>query len=150
MDDGENASENGTGLKICTTSEDDDAPEQKHSSTLKTVSENSESKNYNQTRVFQNFNDAHARNNNQNQASSQFCNPTLRSLQNNISVPQHNPKVVSNPPYYQPVGSDWTQCHICSKNFKNYQLLYRVVLQKYHENGKKWLKMTKKGQNLAF
>ena len=124
MDDGENASENGTGLKICTTSEDDDAPEQKHSSTLKTVSENSESKNYNQTRVFQNFNDAHARNNNQNHASSQFCNPTLRSLHNNISVPQHNPKVVSNPPYYQPVGSDWTQCHICSKKFKNYQLLY--------------------------
>ena len=27
---------------------------------------------------------------------------------------------------------------------------YRVVLQKCHENGKKWLKMTKKGQNLAF
>ena len=27
---------------------------------------------------------------------------------------------------------------------------YRVVLQKCHENGKKWLNMTKKGQNLAF
>ena len=27
---------------------------------------------------------------------------------------------------------------------------YRVVLQKCHENGKTWLKITKKGQNLAF
>ena len=27
---------------------------------------------------------------------------------------------------------------------------YRVVLQKCHENDKKWLKMTKKGQNLVF
>ena len=27
---------------------------------------------------------------------------------------------------------------------------YRVVLQKCHENCKKWLKMTKQGQNLAF
>ena len=29
-------------------------------------------------------------------------------------------------------------------------LTYMVVLRKCHENGKKWLKMTKKGQNLAF
>ena len=28
--------------------------------------------------------------------------------------------------------------------------MYRVILQKCHENGRKWLKMTKKGQNLAF
>ena len=83
------------GLKICTTSEEED--------------EEDEPSNRNRTVQKQSSGDS---------GFSQI--PTLQSLQNNIRPTTTNRTA----PYYQPVGSDWDTCHICGDKFTKYDDLY--------------------------
>ena len=81
------------------------------------------------------------------EAQSEQLRERLTAIQNNEFFQAESEQFQQKMKSYQEMNEELQEENYRIEILKNE---YRVVLRKCHENGKKLLKMTKKGQNLAF